>query len=55
MSIKGNFKEAKGFIKEEIGEMRKDKKQMVEGRAERNVGRLMDGEAPKTTPIGGTK
>jgi uncharacterized protein YjbJ (UPF0337 family) len=55
MSIKGNFKEAKGYIKEELGEMRGDKKQAVEGRAERNVGRMMDGQAPKVTPVGGTK
>jgi len=55
MSVKGNLKEAKGFIKEEIGEMRGDQKQMQEGRAERNVGRVIDGQAPKLTPIGTDK
>lgn len=52
MSVKGNLKEAAGFIKEETGEMLNDDKMAAEGRAKRNAGRMMDGQAPKLTKPG---
>lgn len=57
MSIKGNTKEAAGFIKEETGEMLNDSEMAHKGRALRNEGRVEDGELPKTTPVpvGGNK
>ena len=54
MSVKGNIKEAAGFIKEETGEKLKNDKMAQEGRDLRNEGRLEDGKAPKTTKPGTT-
>lgn len=55
MSIKGNVKEAAGFIKEETGEKMDDKKMANEGRDLRNEGRVENGKAPKTTEPGTTE
>jgi len=59
MSIKGNAKEAAGFIKEEIyehGDSAESKAKAQEGRDLRNEGRIEDGKAPKlTTPGTGAK
>lgn len=52
MSIKGNVKEAAGYVKEETGEKFKDNKMAQEGRDLRNEGRIEDGKAPKTTKPG---
>lgn len=52
MSVKGSIKEGAGFIKEETGELLKDKEMMDEGRALRNKGRIEDGKAPKLTEPG---
>jgi uncharacterized protein YjbJ (UPF0337 family) len=52
MSVKGEIKEGAGFVKEETGEMLKNKKMAQEGRNLRNEGRVEDGKAPKTTPPG---
>ncbi len=52
MSIKGNIKEAAGFIKEETGEKLKNPQMAQEGRNLRNEGRMEDGELPKLTPVG---
>jgi hypothetical protein len=55
MSIKGEIKEAAGFIKEEINEHGKSpeaKERAQEGRDLRNEGRIEDGKAPKTTEPG---
>ena len=52
MSIKGNVKEAAGFIKEETGEKLKNKKMADEGRNLRNEGRIEDNKNPKTTEPG---
>lgn len=52
MSIKGNIKEAAGFVKEETGEKLKDDKMAQEGRNLRNEGRVEDGKAPKLTKPG---
>ena len=52
MSVKGNIKEAAGFLKEETGEILKNDKMAREGRNLRNEGRMQDGELPKMTPIG---
>ena len=55
MSIKGEIKEAAGFVKEEINEHGKSpeaKKNAEEGRELRNEGRIEDGKAPKTTEPG---
>ena len=55
MSIKGNAKEAAGFIKEEMNEHGKtaeSQRKAAEGRALRNEGRIEDGKAPKTTQPG---
>ena len=57
MSIKGQIKEAAGFIKEEAFEHGKSpeaKAKAEEGRELRNEGRLEDGKAPKTTEPGTT-
>ena len=51
MSIKGNMKEAAGFVKEEAGEAMNNEKMAHEGRDLRNEGRMQDGELPKTTPV----
>ena len=50
MTIKGNAKEAAGFIKEELyehGTSPESKKKAQEGRDLRNEGRIEDGKAPK--------
>jgi hypothetical protein len=55
MSIKGEVKEAAGFIKEEAYEHGKDpksKQKAQEGRDLRNEGRVEDGKTPKTTKPG---
>jgi uncharacterized protein YjbJ (UPF0337 family) len=52
MSVKGNIKEAAGYVKEETGEKMKDSKMAQEGRNLRNEGRIEDGKAPKTTKPG---
>lgn len=55
MSIKGQAKEAAGFVKEEINEHGKSaesRKKAAEGRELRNEGRVEDGKAPKTTQPG---
>jgi len=55
MSIKGNAKEAAGFIKEEMNEHGKtaeSQRKAAQGRALRNEGRIEDGKAPKTTQPG---
>jgi len=52
MSIKGETKEAAGFVKEETGEMLKNHKMAQEGRNLRNEGRIADGKAPKLTEPG---
>ena len=52
MSIKGNVKEAAGFVKEETGEKLNDAKMAQEGRDLRNEGRIEDGKAPKLTTPG---
>lgn len=57
MSIKGQAKEAAGFIKEEMyehGKTPEDKIKAEEGRALRNEGRVEDGKAPKTGQPGTT-
>ncbi len=55
MSVKGEMKEAAGFIKEEMNEHGKSlesEKKAQEGRDLRNEGRVEDGKVPKTTPPG---
>ena len=55
MSVKGQIKEAAGFVKEEAYEHGKDpesKKKAQEGRDLRNEGRIEDGKEPKTTKPG---
>jgi len=55
MSIKGEIKEAAGFVKEELNEHGKSpesKKKAQEGRDLRNEGRIEDGKAPKTDAPG---
>ncbi len=55
MSVKGQVKEAAGFIKEEANEhgtSAESQKKAQEGRALRNEGRIEDGKAPKTTQPG---
>ena len=55
MSIKGEIKEAAGFVKEEINEHGKSseaQQKAQEGRDLRNEGRVEDGKAPKTTEPG---
>ncbi len=55
MSVKGNLKEAAGFVKEELnehGDSPEAKRKAQEGRDLRNEGRVEDGKAPKTTPVG---
>ena len=53
MSVKGNIKEAAGFIKEETGEKLKNDKMAYEGRSLREEGRAEDGKAPLPKPPGG--
>jgi len=55
MSVKGQIKEAAGFVKEELNEhgtSPESKAKAQEGRELRNEGRVEDGKAPKTTPPG---
>lgn len=55
MSIKGQVKEAAGFIKEEAyehGKSAESQQKAEEGRALRNEGRIEDGKAPKGTQPG---
>ncbi len=55
MSIKGEVKEAAGFVKEEMhehGTSPDAKAKAQEGRDLRNEGRVEDGKAPKTTEPG---
>jgi hypothetical protein len=55
MSVKGEVKEAAGFVKEEMNEHGKSpesKAKAQEGRDLRNEGRVEDGKAPKTTKPG---
>jgi hypothetical protein len=55
MSVKGQIKEAAGFVKEEMNEHGKSpesKAKAQEGRNLRNEGRVEDGKAPKTTSPG---
>ncbi len=57
MTIKGQAKEAAGFVKEELyehGDSAESKRKAQEGRDLRNEGRLEDGKAPKTTKPGTT-
>ncbi len=55
MSVKGEMKEAAGFVKEEAyehGKSSESQKKAQEGRNLRNEGRIEDGKAPKTTKPG---
>jgi hypothetical protein len=55
MSVKGEIKEAAGFVKEEANEHGKSpesQKKAQEGRDLRNEGRVEDGKDPKTTKPG---
>jgi hypothetical protein len=55
MSIEGKAKEAAGYVKKEKNEHGKSpeaQKKAREGRNLRNEGRVEDGKAPKTTPVG---
>ena len=55
MSVKGQMKEAAGFIKEEAyehGTSPQAKAKAQEGRELRNEGRVEDGKAPKTSQPG---
>ncbi len=55
MSIKGEIKEAAGFVKEEAnehGKSRKSQEKAQEGRDLRNEGRVEDGKAPMTSKPG---
>lgn len=55
MSVKGEIKEAAGFIKEEAhehGKSPESQRKAQEGRDLRNEGRVEDGKAPKTTKPG---
>jgi hypothetical protein len=55
MSIKGEIKEAAGFVKEEAfehGKSAESQKKAQEGRDLRNEGRVEDGKQPKTTKPG---
>lgn len=55
MTVKGQIKEAAGFVKEEAYEHGKSAESQVkaqEGRDLRNEGRIEDGKAPKATKPG---
>ncbi|MBV9348322.1 MAG: hypothetical protein JO245_10140 [Pseudolabrys sp.] len=55
MSVKGQMKEAAGFVKEEAyehGKSPESQQKAQEGRNLRNEGRVEDGKAPKTTKHG---
>ena len=58
MSIKGQVKEAAGYIKEEANEhgtSAKSQQKAQEGRELRNEGRIEDGKPPKPSTPGGGK
>jgi hypothetical protein len=51
MSVKGQIKEAAGYVKEEAfenGKSPESQRKAQEGRDLRNEGRIEDGKAPKT-------
>ncbi len=55
MSVKGQIKEAAGYVKEEAfenGDSPEAKRKAQEGRNLRNEGRIEDGKAPKTNTPG---
>lgn len=55
MSVKGQIKEAAGFVKEEAnehGRSEESQQKAQEGRNLRNEGRVEDGKSPKTTKPG---
>jgi hypothetical protein len=55
MSVKGEIKEAVGYVKEEANEHGKsaeNQKKAQDGRDLRNEGRVEDGKAPKTSVPG---
>ena len=55
MSVKGQIKEAAGYVKEEANEhgtSAESQRKAQEGRALRNEGRVEDGKAPKSTKPG---
>ncbi len=55
MSVKGQIKEAAGYVKEEAyehGKTAESKVKAEEGRELRNEGRIEDGKAPKTDKPG---
>jgi len=55
MSVKGEIKEAAGYVKEEAfehGKSAKSQQKAQEGRNLRNEGRIEDGKPPKTTKPG---
>jgi hypothetical protein len=55
MSVKGQVKEAAGFVKEEMNEhgtSAESQRKAQEGRELRNEGRIEDGKAPKVSPPG---
>jgi hypothetical protein len=57
MSVKGQIKEAAGFVKEEMyehGKTPESKAKAEDGRELRNEGRIEDGKAPKTSQPGTT-
>lgn len=58
MSIKGEIKEAAGYVKEETyehGTSAESQRKAQEGRDLRNEGRIEDGKAPKTSEPGTDK
>lgn len=58
MSVKGELQEAAGYLKEEAyehGKSPESKQKAQEGRDLRNEGRIEDGKAPKTNPVGTEK
>lgn len=58
MSIKGELKEAAGYVKEEAyehGKSPESQKNAQEGRDLRNEGRIEDGKMPKTDKPGSEK
>ncbi len=58
MSIKGEIKEAAGYVKEEAyehGKSAKSQQKAQEGRDLRNEGRIEDGKAPKSGAPGSEK
>ena len=55
MSVKGEIKEAAGFVKEEAfehGKSSSSQRKAQEGRDLRNEGRIEDGKLPKTSKPG---